>query len=73
MIETPQNWKSLVLLSDFLGSTLKSTKDNEYREMVAGGRKVVKVQGGHNCYYWIIEVPKQNLRRRALKLKHELT
>ena len=39
--------------------------------MEARERKVVKAQGTHNHYLWIIEIPKQEPRRRALKNKSD--
>lgn len=66
-----KNRKPLVSLSDSLLSVSEFAKGNVGREVEARERKVVKAQGTHNHYLWIIEIRKQEPRRRALKNKSD--
>ena len=51
----------------FVTINIRVTKESVGREVGARERKLVKVPVSCNHYLWIIEIPKQEPRRRALK------
>lgn len=74
-----RNWKFLVPLSNLVWSISEFAKGNNVgREVGTRERKVLKTQGSHNHYFWIIEIPKQaptrplkNKRKKNKKNKRE--